>query len=99
MTFVFTEKHVLTLYVSYSSKICVSTFSKTNVSDSGPRSGWGILIYSDSSVVILSFSFFIPLFWVLVILWESVKYRYIEFFIFHYDSLPISFQSGITFFL
>ena len=37
MTFVFTEKHVLTHYVSYSSKICVSTFSKTNVSDSGPR--------------------------------------------------------------
>ena len=36
MTFVFTEKHVLTHYVSYSSKICVSTFSKTNVSDSGP---------------------------------------------------------------
>ena len=32
----FTEKHVLTHYVSYSSKICVSTFSKTNVSDSGP---------------------------------------------------------------
>ena len=37
MTFVFTEKHVLTHYVSYSSKICVSTFPKTNVSDSGPR--------------------------------------------------------------
>ena len=37
MTFVFTEKHVLTHYVSYSSKICVSTFFKTNVSDSGPR--------------------------------------------------------------
>ena len=36
MTFVFTAKHVLTHYVSYSSKICVSTFSKTNVSDSGP---------------------------------------------------------------
>ena len=36
MTFVFTEKHVLTHNVSYSSKICVSTFSKTNVSDSGP---------------------------------------------------------------
>ena len=30
---------------------------------------------------------------------KSVKYRNIEFFIFHYDSLPISFQSGITFFL
>ena len=30
---------------------------------------------------------------------KSVKYRYIEFFIFDYDSLPISFQSGITFFL
>ena len=39
MTFVFTEKHVLTHYVSYSSKICVSTFSKTNVSDSRARSG------------------------------------------------------------
>ena len=38
MTFVFTETHVLTHYVSYSSKICVSTFSKTNVSDSGPWS-------------------------------------------------------------
>ena len=44
----FTEKHVLTHYVSYSSKICVSTFSKTNVSDSGPwllsilRDGYGI---------------------------------------------------------
>ena len=37
VTFVFTEKYVLTHYVSYSSKICVSTFSKTNVSDSGPR--------------------------------------------------------------
>ena len=24
-------------------------------------------------------------------------YRYIEFFVFDYDSLPISFQSGITF--
>ena len=36
MTFVFTEKHVLTHYVSYSSKICVSTISKTNVSNSGP---------------------------------------------------------------
>ena len=36
MTFVFTEKHVLTHYVSYSSKICVSAFPKTNVSDSGP---------------------------------------------------------------
>ena len=33
MTIVFTEKHVLTHYVSYSSKIC----KKTNVSDSGPR--------------------------------------------------------------
>ena len=30
---------------------------------------------------------------------KSVKYRYIEFFTFDYDSLPISFQSGITFFL
>ena len=63
-----------------------------------------MLIYCDSSVVILSFSFFIPLLysvtpWVLVILWENVKYRYIEFFIFDYDSLPISFQLGITFFL
>ena len=29
----------------------------------------------------------------------SVKYRYIEFFAFDYDSLPISFQSGIAFFL
>ena len=38
MTIVFTEKHVLTHYVSYSSKICVSTFPKTNVSDSGPCS-------------------------------------------------------------
>ena len=52
------------------------------------------------SVVILSFSFFIPLLysvtpWVLVILWE----KYIEFFAFDYDSLPISFQSGIAFFL
>ena len=37
MIFVFTEKHVLTHYVSYNSKICVSTFPKTNVSDSGPR--------------------------------------------------------------
>ena len=27
------------------------------------------------------------------------KYKYIEFFAFDYDSLPISFQSGITFFL
>ena len=27
----------------------------------------------------------------------SVKYQYIEFFVFDYDSLPISFQSGITF--
>ena len=35
MTFVFTEKHVLTYYASYSSKICVSAFPKTNVSDSG----------------------------------------------------------------
>ena len=42
MTFVFTEKHVLTHYVSYSSKICVSTFSKTNVSDSGPLKGPGV---------------------------------------------------------
>ena len=25
---------------------------------------------------------------------KSVKYRYIEFFAFDYDSLPISFQSG-----
>ena len=30
---------------------------------------------------------------------KSVKYRYIEFFVFDYNSLPISFQSGITFFL
>ena len=29
--------------------------------------------------------------------WKSVKYKYIEFFVFDYDSLPISFQSGITF--
>ena len=29
---------------------------------------------------------------------KSVKYRYIEFFTFDYDSLPISFQSGIYFF-
>ena len=29
---------------------------------------------------------------------KSVKYRYIEFFAFDYDSLPISFQSGIAFF-
>ena len=28
---------------------------------------------------------------------KSVKYGYIEFFVFDYDSLPISFQSGITF--
>ena len=28
---------------------------------------------------------------------KSVKYRCIEFFVFDYDSLPISFQSGITF--
>ena len=28
---------------------------------------------------------------------ESVKYRYIEFFVFYYDSLPISFQLGVTF--
>ena len=34
---VFPKKHVLTHYISYSSKICVSTFPKTNVSDSGPR--------------------------------------------------------------
>ena len=27
---------------------------------------------------------------------KSVKYRYIEFFAFDYDSLPISFQSGIA---
>ena len=26
-----------------------------------------------------------------------MKYRYIEFFVFDYDFLPISFQSGITF--
>ena len=32
-------------------------------------------------------------------LWKSVKYRYIEFFAFDYDSLPISFQSGIAVFL
>ena len=30
---------------------------------------------------------------------KSVKYRYIEFFAFDYDSLPISFQSGIAVFL
>ena len=30
---------------------------------------------------------------------KSVKYRYIEFVVFEYDSLPISFQSGITFHL
>ena len=29
---------------------------------------------------------------------KNVKYRYIEFFAFDYDALPISFQSGITFF-
>ena len=29
----------------------------------------------------------------------GVKYKYIEFFAFDYDSLPISFQSGIAFFL
>ena len=28
---------------------------------------------------------------------KNVKYRYIEIFVFDYDSLPISFQSGITF--
>ena len=28
---------------------------------------------------------------------KSVKYRYVEFFVFDYDSLPISFQSGIAF--
>ena len=30
---------------------------------------------------------------------KSVKYRYIEFFAFDYDSLTISFQSGIAVFL
>ena len=30
---------------------------------------------------------------------KSVKYRYIEFFAFDYDSLPVSFQSGIAVFL
>ena len=30
---------------------------------------------------------------------KSVKYRYIEFFTFDYDSLPNSFQSGIAFVL
>ena len=44
VTFVFTEKHVLTHYVSYSSKICVSTFSKTNVSDSGPWSSLSVFL-------------------------------------------------------
>ena len=28
---------------------------------------------------------------------KGVKYRYIEFFVFDYGSLPISFQLGITF--
>ena len=61
------------------------------------------LSFSFPSVVILSFSFsffhssFIRVTpWVQVILWKSVKYRYIEFFAFDYDSLPISFQSGIA---
>ena len=27
---------------------------------------------------------------------KSVKYRYIEFFVFDYDSLPFYFHSGIT---
>ena len=65
-------------------------------------SSWGIPIYCDSSVVILRFSF---LFYTVLPLGfqlscgKSVKYRFIEFFVFDYDSLPISFQSGITFFL
>ena len=34
---------------------------------------------------------------VLQVLLFHVKYRFIEFFVFDYDSLPIYFQSGITF--
>ena len=37
--------------------------------------------------------------WVLLSCGKSVKYRYIEFFAFDNDSLPISFQSGIAVFL
>ena len=49
-------------------------------------------------IVILSFSFFIPLLYRVTPCGKSVKHTYIEFFIFDYGSLPISFQSGITFF-
>ena len=52
-------------------------------------SGWGILIYSDSSVVILSFSFSIPLLYSVApwggssyLVGKSVKYRYIKVFVF-----------------
>ena len=46
-------------------------------------------------------TFLIPLLYVLLLGFKlscgkSVKYRYIEFFAFDYDSLPISFQSGIA---
>ena len=60
-----------------------------------------------SKLVILSFPFFLFSFLFYRVLplgfklscGKSVKYRYIEFFAFDYDSLPISFQSGIAVFL
>ena len=52
-------------------------------------SGWRILIYCDSPLVILSFSFFIPLLYSVApwggssyLVGKSVKYRYIKVFVF-----------------
>ena len=66
---------------------------------------WGILIYCVSSVVILIFSFFffhssfIQCYPVGSSYLAGKVYRYIEFFAFDYDSLPISYKSGIAVFL
>ena len=53
---------------------------------------WSIV--TSSVVMSFSFLFYTVTPWVLIILWGNI-----EFFTFDYDSLPISFQSGITFFL
>ena len=46
---------------------------------------WPVLAWT-TSVFHPSFTSVAP--WVLVIVWESDKYRFIEFFVFGHDSLP-----------
>ena len=63
-----------------------------------PCSGWGILIFYNSSAV----EFFIPLLssvapWVLVIVWEECQIEVYRIPCLCYDFLPLFFWSGVTF--